>query len=400
MERNIEENLDLIVRLRKTLHSIPEKSMHEVQTKQTLMDFIGKYTHTLEIVDRGVWFYVAKRRSVRTDDATIGVTESDAAKQGDVDFDDADALKPGETDQEPIAFRADMDALTCTDGQPRHLCGHDGHSAILAGLALWLDNADFKRDVYLIFQPGEETGEGGAICSALIDEKNIGEIYGIHNIPGYEAGTMLLLKETFACASTGLEIRFTGMQTHAAYPETGVNPASAIARVIQCMDTAIHEKHRGIVLGTVIGIEAGSRSYGVSAGEGTLRLTLRAQYQDEYDAFVAGIEDVTVKAAKDSGLMVNISRIEEFPATINHRECVLKVRDAARSLGMSCEYPEEPFRWSEDFGYYLQKTRGAFIGVGCGKSYPALHTMEYEFEDGIIGAVIELYKRIIDQKQE
>ena len=371
--------------------------MHEVQTKQTLMDFIGKYTHTLEIVDRGAWFYVAKRRSIKTDDSIIGVTESDAAKQGDVDFDDADAdvLKPGEIDPEPIAFRADYDAVTCADGQPRHLCGHDGHSAILAGLALWLDHADVRRNVYLIFQPGEETGEGGAICSTLIDEKNIGEIYGIHNIPGHEAGTVLLLEETFACASTGLEIRFTGRQTHAAYPETGVNPASAIARVIQCMDAAIHEKHRGIVLGTVIGIEAGSRSYGVSAGEGTLRLTLRAQYQDEYDAFVAGIEDVAVKAAKDSGLTVAISRIEEFPATINHRECVLKVRDAARSLGMSCEYPGEPFRWSEDFGYYLQKTRGAFTGIGCGKTHPALHTMEYEFEDGIIGAVIELYKAII-----
>ena len=57
--------------------------------------------------------------------------------------------------------------------------------------------------------------------------------------------------------------------------------------------------------------------------------------------------------------------------------------------------PEEPFRWSEDFGYYLQKTKGAFMGIGCGVNHPALHTMEYEFEDSIIEPAIEMYKEIL-----
>ena len=58
-------------------------------------------------------------------------------------------------------------------------------------------------------------------------------------------------------------------------------------------------------------------------------------------------------------------------------------------------YIAEPFRWSEDFGYYLQRTRGAFIGVGCGRDHAGLHTMEYEFEDGIIGTAIDLYKELV-----
>ena len=358
-----DHNLELIVRLRKELHNNPEMSMKEVKTKRILMDFIKTHTKTLEITDMGLWFYVLKR---------------------------------GKDHSSPIAFRADYDAVTCADGCPRHLCGHDGHSAVLAGFSLWLDTARLEKDVYLIFQPGEENGMGAAICSALIEEKSIAEIYGFHNIPGYACGAVILLNHTFACASTGLEIKFLGKQSHAAYPENGVNPANAIAEIIRSLNEAIQEKHKGIVLGTVIGIDAGSHSYGVAAGEGTMRLTLRAEYQDEYDAFVAKIEKKAEELASDSGLAVEISRIEEFPATINDKECVDRLHKAAQKMNRRIVYPDEPFRWSEDFGYYLQKTRGAFMGIGCGVDHPALHTMEYEFEDEIIESVIEMYKGIAE----
>ena len=360
-----ESNIELIVKLRKELHNIPEKSMHEVKTKQLLMHFIETHTKSLEMVDKNQWFYVVKK---------------------------------GKCHDKPIAFRADYDAVTCADGCPRHLCGHDGHSAVLAGFSLWLDTVQLERDVYLIFQPGEENGMGAAICASLIEEKNIAEIYGFHNLPGYPCGEVVLLNHTFACASTGLEIKFQGKQSHAAYPENGVNPANAIAEIIQSMNTMIQEKHKGIVLGTVIGIEVGSHSYGVSAGEGTLRLTLRAEYQDEYDTLVMTIEDKAKALAIAQGLSVEISRVEEFPATINDKECVDKISKMARQLNQKVIYAKEPFRWSEDFGYYLQKTKGAFIGIGCGVSHPALHTMEYEFNDEIMESVIEIYKGISELK--
>lgn len=55
-----------------------------------------------------------------------------------------------------------------------HKCGHDGHSAVLEGLALELTGKDREeeekyefypgRDVYLIFQHAEEIGAGGEEC--------------------------------------------------------------------------------------------------------------------------------------------------------------------------------------------------------------------------------------------
>ncbi len=355
-------DLEWIIKLRKELHGMPEKSLQEVKTKEHLMHFIEEHTQSLTIVDKKQWFY---------------------------------AVKKGKGRGEAIAFRADYDAVTCADGIARHLCGHDGHSAILAGFALWLDKTEIEKDVYLIFQPAEEIGMGAVLCAPLIEEKGIGEIYGFHNIPGFPCGEVLLLDRTFACASTGLEIHFLGKQSHAAYPENGRNPANAIARLIEGMNEMIREKGKGIILGTVIGIEAGSHSYGVSAGEGRLRLTLRAEYQEEYDALLAGIEEKARTLAAEQGLSVDLSRVEEFPATVNEKACVDRIRELAGRLGQQVSNPSEPFRWSEDFGYYLQKTKGAFIGIGCGEDHPGLHTPEYEFNDEIIASVIELYQGIL-----
>ena len=69
--------------------------------------------------------------------------------------------------------------------------------------------------------------------------------------------------DTFACASTGMEIRLTGAPSHAAYPEQGRNPALLIY-----LQELLQKPHRGIVLGTVIGVELGSKSYGLSAEKG------------------------------------------------------------------------------------------------------------------------------------
>ncbi len=99
--------------------------------------------------------------------------------------------------------------------------------------------------------------------------------------------------------------------------------------------------------------------------------------------------------AAEQGLSVEFSRVEEFPATVNEKACVDRIRELAGRLGQQVSNPSEPFRWSEDFGYYLQKTRGAFIGIGCGEDHPGLHTPEYEFNDEIIASVIELYQGIL-----
>lgn len=349
------------IELRHRLHQIPEPSMYEVQTKAALMDFISAESN-LEIIDMGSWFYVAYRYA---DDATS------------------------------IAFRADFDAVTGEDGISRHLCGHDGHASILAGLALWIAETKPQKNIFLIFQPGEESGKGAKVCCDIFEREEIDEIYGLHNIPGKHVGSVLIKYGTFAAASVGLEIAFKGAPAHAAYPEFGRNPARAISELIIQMDDWVKQAHRGMVLSTVIGIDAGSDRYGVSASEGTLRLTVRAEYADEFDQLLLFIKDKIAILSDTYGLVGTIVEHERFPSTENHTICVDKLRKMSENCGLDMEELPSLFRWSEDFGWYLQQVPGAFFGIGSGERCPELHTADYEFPDEIIEDALRVFQGLI-----
>ncbi|MCF0228292.1 MAG: M20/M25/M40 family metallo-hydrolase [Parasporobacterium sp.] len=344
--------------LRKRLHEIPESSMNEIKTRELLISFITENTG-LEICDEGKWFYAACR--------------SDGAPDGN---------------SKSIAFRADFDAVTCEDGACRHLCGHDGHAAVLAAFAVWVWENKPPQDIFLIFQPGEESGKGAALCCGIFGKESIDEIYGFHNIPGKPIGSILLKPGTFACASVGLAITLTGAPAHAAYPEFGINPARAAADIIICISEEIRKPRRGMVLSTVIGIEMGSDHYGVSASEGILRLTVRAEYQDEYEELLGFIEQRVSDISVKTGLEYRIERFDAFPSTENHDRCLRKVEKAASAVGLPVINLQQPFRWSEDFGWYLKKVPGAFFGIGAGEKWPELHTADYEFNDEIIGSAL------------
>lgn len=378
--------IEQIMELRKQLHRIPEHSMQEVKTKQMLMDFLKLHT-ALEIVDHGAWFYAVKRAYDRV------TTEND--KTFDVSEVAAEIPEQMTEYKPPIAFRADMDAVCGKDGKPGHFCGHDGHSSVLCGLGLYLDSGKepLAQDVYLIFQPAEEIGKGAELCRSLIKEKHIGEIYGFHNIPGKPLGTVLVKDGTFACASTGLEIHMTGTPSHAAYPEAGRNPGYALARLLLQIEelTEHFNETRGFVRMTLIGMELGSKNYGVAASDGYLRLTVRSEGEQVFHDYLAEIRKLAEVMAQKEDLELSIKEIERFPSTDNHTEQVQKIRACAASQQIPYIELPEPMHWSEDFGWYLQETKGAFFGIGDGEDYAQLHTEHFEFPDAILETVVTMF---------
>ena len=141
---------------------------------------------------------------------------------------------------------------------------------------------------------------------------------------------------------------------------------------------------------TVIGVEIGSNSYGMSASEGEVRFTARAEKEAEFESYLKEIRKMAEGMARKGGFTLEMEEIERFPATENHAKEVEKVRGAAQKLGLQTMELPEPMRWSEDFGYYLRECKGAFFGMGDGKEYPQLHTAEYEFPDEILTIAVEL----------
>lgn len=361
------DNLEKLFQLRKELHAHAEGAGKEVKTQEILKEFIRSNT-SLDIVEKEKWFYCIYE----------GTKEADS--------------KPR------IAFRADMDGVSLPDGSVAHRCGHDGHSTVLAGLALELEEKKPKRNVVLLFQYGEETGEGARECKKTLADTKTDEIYGFHNIPGYPVKSVLIREETFACASKGMIIHLTGKPSHAAYPEAGINPAFAIGELITKLPAILDQKqYKGMVLCTVIKISVGDEAFGVSASEGEVLFTIRGHYEEDLEKLQCKIEEFVKEQALKTGLEYSFAYSEEFPETKNNSTCVEKVKKVCDRLGFSSNYPAEPFRWSEDFGHYLKDTKGAFFGIGDGESYAQLHTETYDFPDEIIETAVSMFYGIVEE---
>ena len=362
-----------IVALRHQLHAHPELSLEEHWTKQTLMAFLRQHT-SLEVVDRGAWFYAFYRCPL-----------------------------PNAT---AIAFRADFDAIAITDARNdlpyrsqcpgvSHGCGHDGHSAALCGLALALEEQGAHHDVYLVFQHAEEIGAGGEACATLLKEKNIRRVYAMHNLSGYPEHAVIYREGLTQCASRGLSFVFHGAACHASQPEDGRNPAFAVAEMIHASRTLLDTtSFEGLVLCTVVHAEVGQENFGIAAGEGRLSLTLRADREDELATLESLLRAEAERLAQRDGLTWDVTIHDPFPETRNDADALATVCEAATELGLSLQTLAEPWRASEDFGWYTKVCPGAMFYIGSGENHPALHTETYDFNDDILETAVALFLKI------
>ena len=147
-----------------------------------------------------------------------------------------------------VLFRSELDALPIQElsGVPHaslvpgksHMCGHDGHTAILAALGRQLGRRRPDRGrVVLMFQPAEETGNGAA---GVVADPRFGEIapdfaFSLHNLPGIPFGEVRLRTGVVNCASRGMRIVLEGKTAHSSMPETGVSPMLAISRLMPAL---------------------------------------------------------------------------------------------------------------------------------------------------------------------
>ena len=319
-----------------------------------------------------------------------------------------DSGRPGPT----IGFRCELDALPIQENNTwphrsnrdciSHKCGHDGHMTIVSGIGLWLNaNPLPYGKVILLFQPAEETGEGAysVIKDPRWQEIKPDWLFGLHNIPGYPAGSVLWKDGPFCAASKGMMLRLNGVTSHAAEPEKGVNPAQSLARIMLDMQAlpANATLWQQLVLVTPVYAHLGDKAFGTSAGYAEFGATLRAFDPEDMKLLTYKVEEIIRYYCTNQGLNFNINYLEEFPATVNPAVAGPYVRTAAINSGLSIKELSEPFRWSEDFGWYRETCQTAFVGLGAGENQPGLHHPDYDFPDEIIAPGLQMFVSLIRQ---
>jgi amidohydrolase len=368
-----------LIHLRHTLHQFPEVALEESQTAQRILQFFQPLNPD-QVVEE------------------LGGTGLAFVFKG---------KKPGKR----ILFRSELDALPIEDlkesphqSQTKgkgHLCGHDGHMAIICGLGEKLaQNRPESGEVILLFQPAEETGDGAkaVLADPRFEQLKPDFAFALHNLPGYPMHQIVMRNGTFAAGSTGMTITLTGKTSHSAHPEAGINPAQALAKLILELPQLPNEAE-GFALLTLIHAELGSLAFGTSAGKGSLSMTLRAFDQEELDSLIEKVKAKAQAVAESERLSVEFGFVEQFAVSVNDPELYQLVEKTAKNLGISLVEKPEPFRWSEDFGLFSQVCPSFLFGLGAGENCPQLHEGTYDFPDELITTGVEMFEGILLELQ-
>lgn len=319
---------------------------------------------------------------------------------------DAPGGEPGPV----VLLRAELDAVpvpetlalphaSLTPGIA-HKCGHDGHMAMLVGVArrLRAEPPPCGR-VVLLFQPAEETGTGAAAVAAdrRLRALEPGWLFALHNLPGYDAGRVLVRPGAFAAGSAGLRVRLRGRTAHAAEPAKGRSPDLALSELITTLVTLPpgDADPAALELVTVTHARLGEPAFGITPGEAELLATLRADDDTALGALRRRAAAAARAAARRHHLACDLAWEEVFPVTWNDPAAVALVRRAARDAGLGLgRQRESAFRWSEDFGVLARLGRGALVGLGAGRRQPGLHAERYDFNDDLLPVGVDLLHRL------
>lgn len=364
-----------LTNFRKELHSFPELSGEEAATSERVKAFFKNLEPDELIEDLGGHGFAVVYKGDNPGPVTLLRAELDAL---------------------PILEYGNIKHISQVSGVS-HLCGHDGHMAILCGVGLKLSKErPLNGSVVLLFQPAEETGEG---ASQVLNSANFKKIvpdfaFALHNLPGYDRNQIVLRKGAFTAASKGMIITFSGNTSHAAHPEDGNSPAEAMCKTIVGLER-LSESISEFSMITVIHAVLGEVAFGTTPGEAKVMATLRTFDDQVLEQLGANATKLVELLAKEYKLEVSVSFRESFQAVINEEKAWEYVNQSAKRLKLKTKHIRTPFRWSEDFGHFSSVTNTLLFGLGAGKNHPQLHEGTYDFPDDLIPTGVNLFNDVI-----
>lgn len=284
---------------------------------------------------------------------------------------------PGKT----VLIRGDMDALPMPEDtdlefsseveNTMHACGHDAHTAMLAGAAQLLSarRDTFAGTVRFMFQPGEE-GHFGArfmLEEGVLDQPYVDAVFGLHVTPNIPSGLIATRGGPVMAAADVLRITVTGMGGHASSPYLGNDPMPVAAEIITALQVFVTRRINTFdpVVISITNVHGGTTNNVIPESvsmEGTLRSVSEASRRKA----LAGIERIVTNIAAAHEMTASLRADQGYPVVVNDHAQAAFVLDVARGLlgdHAAIEMPA-PVMGAEDFAYLLNERPGAFVYLG------------------------------------
>jgi amidohydrolase len=280
-----------------------------------------------------------------------------------------------------VAYRCDLDALPIeeqntfefrsrTTGK-MHACGHDGHTAILLGLARTLSDLrdEIHGEVRLLFQPAEEVTESGA--RHLIETgalEGVDAVIGLHLISSIETGLISLTKGPIMAAADTFEITVTGKGGHGGYPHEAIDPLMIAAGLVGQLQTIVSRRVSPMdpAVVSVGSFHAGSAP-NIIPGTATLTGTVRTLSEKVRAKIATDLTSMVEAYALAHGGTAVVKYGWGSPACANDGPLVdFLLPAAAGAVGSSSVVALPPEMGGEDFAYYAKVAPTAFALIGSG----------------------------------
>ncbi|MEQ1494880.1 MAG: M20 family metallopeptidase [Novosphingobium sp.] len=301
-----------------------------------------------------------------------------------------------------VLLRGDMDALpmpeetgldfASTIPGAMHACGHDTHTAMLAGAVrlLCARRESLKGEVRFMFQPGEEGFHGAKFMleDGLLGGNGTGKAlpeaaFALHIMPNARHGLVAGRSGALMASADQFEIVVTGRGGHAALPHQALDPVPIACEIVTGLQTVIARQFdaHDPVIATVAQIGAGT-AHNIIADFATLKGTLRTLSPRHRDKLHAALVQLATGIAAAHGASAAVTITPGFPVTnCDSRAVALGETVSAELFGeTSFRRLDQPMMGAEDFSYVLEKIPGAmfFLGVAATgadwHSCPAIHS--------------------------
>lgn len=370
-----------IIEQRRKLHQNPELSMEEKQSN----DFIKK-----ELESYGL--------EVKQLEPTGLVAEINPNSDGKT------VLLRADFDALPIEETNDFDFKSKNPGKS-HACGHDAHTAMLlaATRALLEIKDELKGTVRLLFQPGEETGDGGKAVVKQGVTKDVDSGFAIHIFTNIPLGYAATGYDQVMAGNYFFEVNFKGKSAHGSTPFEGHDAIMMLNTFINAANGAVARKvdalNEPIVLN--YGIISGGSVANAVASQAKLVGSFRFFTNESADKFLNELKEIAESSAKLYGGSAEITFNQGAGPVINEKTSTDMAVKVARDLfGDDHVKTNLKVAGSEDFGFLLAGYEdfdgmpGAYMCIGAKNpedpsTFPINHAQNFNpdesvFKDGAL----------------
>ncbi|MGB3734437.1 MAG: amidohydrolase [Ilumatobacter sp.] len=379
LDRWLGEHLEQLVSIRRDLHAHPELSGDEHRTTRVVTDIVSAAGYVCRTMSVGTGL-IADAGPAASDTST---PESMIAFRSDID---ALAMH----DLKDVAYRSTVDGVS-------HACGHDVHTTIGVGAALFLaDHPELARHrTRFIFQPAEERVPGGAL-DVLADGGLDGAtaVIGLHCEPKLDVGRIGLRTGSITSAADMITITVRGPGGHTARPELTVDTVGLAARLVSEVPRLVSAATANAEVKLVFGAIHGGDAANVIPTSVQLRASVRTPSLEAWETLEASVRSAIDDVSTGSDADVCIDYTRGVPPTVNDASVVELLRTAASGIVGADRIVEAEQSWGgDDFAWLTREIPGAYVRLGVhDPDGPQLdlHAGQFDVDEGAIDVGIRL----------